>query len=61
MKLLHHTTVAKTTNKIQEGPLDTLEKKSRPLLFKNERKSVEKEGEEKKANTIFARVLMFYK
>ena len=44
---------------IQEGPLDTLEKQSRPLPFKKERKSEEKKGDEKKANTIFSRVLMF--
>ena len=49
----------KTTNIIQEGPLDTLEKQSRPLPFKKERKSEEKKGDEKKANTIFSRVLMF--
>ena len=54
----------KPTNIIQEGPLGTLvEKQSREeslsfLLFKKERESEEKKGDEKRANAIFSRVLM---
>lgn len=49
----------RTTSIIQEGPLETLEKQSRPLLFKKERKSEEEKGEEEKGDEIFSRVLMF--
>ena len=50
----------KTTNIIQEGPLDTLEKQSRPLLFKKERRSEEKKGDKKKVNAILSWVLTFF-